>query len=341
MWKHSGRQRSRRRLLPVLIGIAGVAACVFGGTYWTGTWIFRKRLQPVELAATTTLPTWTEPAKAPEPPPAAAADYGPAEPGDPPFSRSETRDSQEAIALAQAAEAELKGLRGGDPDVLRRKVGVLAIDDRYPADARAAWLVEARDLSRRVVFSASPMKSATMVPVGRGDTLLEICQKLRKDKVVVTPKLIEMVNDVTAQRLRAGMKLKVPTETLSILVDKGEFRLYVLLGGVYVKDYPVGIGRDQRTPEGRFTIQSKTKNPQWTDPETGKIHQYGEPGHVIGSRWMGFAGEHGRTGFGIHGTTEPHTIGRAESAGCIRMTRDDVEEVFDLVPQGSDVTIRR
>jgi lipoprotein-anchoring transpeptidase ErfK/SrfK len=128
---------------------------------------------------------------------------------------------------------------------------------------------------------------------------------------------------------------------MSILVDKDEFRLYVLLGGCFLRDYSVGTGRDQRTPEGRFTIQSKTKNPQWTDPETGKIHRYGEPGHVIGTRWMGFAGEHGRTGFGIHGTTEPGTVGRAESAGCIRMKTDDVEELFDLVPQGSEVVIRR
>jgi lipoprotein-anchoring transpeptidase ErfK/SrfK len=245
------------------------------------------------------------------------------------------------MSLAHAAEAELKALRSGDPDVLRRKASALALDDRYPIDARGAWLAEARDLTRRVVFSMSPMKNATMVTVGRGDTLLEICQKLRKDKVTVTPKLIEMVNDVSAQRMRAGAKLKIPTEPMTILVDKDDFRLYVLLGGVYLKDYPVGIGRNDRTPEGRFTIQSKTKNPQWTDPETGKIHQYGDAGHLIGSRWMGFAGEHGRTGFGIHGTTQPETVGHAESAGCVRLTKDDVEELFDLVPQGAEVTIRK
>jgi hypothetical protein len=246
------------------------------------------------------------------------------------------------MGMAQAAETELKALRGGDPDVLRRRVGVLVLDERYPRDAHAAWLTEARELSHRVVFSMSPMKNATMVTVGRGDTLIEICNKIRRDqKTLVTPRFIEMVNDVSASRLQAGKKLKVPTEAMSVLVDKDEFRLYVLLGGCLLKDYPVGIGRDQRTPEGRFTIQSKTKNPQWTNPETGKIFQYGEPGHVIGSRWMGFAGEHGRTGFGIHGTTEPDTVGRAESAGCVRMNKDDVEELFDLVPQGAEVVIRR
>ena len=56
---------------------------------------------------------------------------------------------------------------------------------------------------------------------------------------------------------------------------------------------------------------------------------------------MGFSNEHGKTGFGIHGTIDPESIGRAESAGCVRMNKDDVEELFDLVPQGSEVVIRR
>ena len=158
---------------------------------------------------------------------------------------------------------------------------------------------------------------------------------------MVTPRFLELVNDVSAVRLRYNTSLKIPTEPMSVLVDKSDFRLYVLLGGCFLKDYPVGIGRDERTPEGRFTIQSKTKDPLWTDPESGKTYKAGDPGHLIGTRWMGFANERGKTGFGIHGTTEPASIGRAESAGCIRMNRPDVEEVFDLVPQGSEVVIRR
>jgi hypothetical protein len=255
--------------------------------------------------------------------------------------RAETGPSEDR-GIADKAEAELRGLRGGDPDALRRRVGVLALDERYPRDVRATWLAEARELSQRVVFSGSTMPRALTVPVGHGDTLAEICAKLRKDqKATVTPRFLEMVNDVTAARLRAGSSLKVPTETMSVLVDKDEYRLYVLLGGCILKDYAIGIGKDQRTPEGRFTIQSKVKNPQWTNPETGKVTNLGEPGHLIGTRWMGFSNDHGKTGFGIHGTTEPQSIGRAESAGCIRMQKDDVEEVYDLVPQGSEVVIRR
>lgn len=78
----------------------------------------------------------------------------------------------------------------------------------------------------------------------------------------------------------------------------------------------------------------------WTDPETGRTWKYGEPGHRIGSRWLGFnTKDGGRTGFGIHGTDEPSSIGRKESRGCFRMGREDVEVLFDLIPEGTPVSV--
>ncbi len=143
-------------------------------------------------------------------------------------------------------------------------------------------------------------------------------------------------------KLRAKMVLKVPTEPLMVVVDKTEFRLWLLLGDNHLLDYPVGLGRDERTPEGSFTIQWKTKNPEWTDPKTGRVLRYGDSGHVIGSRWLGFAGPDGaRTGFGIHGTVEPSSVGKNQSDGCVRMLTEDVESLFDLVPPGVLVIVGR
>jgi lipoprotein-anchoring transpeptidase ErfK/SrfK len=336
MWTQSSRRLKRRRAAPVIVFVVVGGACVLGALSWSGSWIFRKRpAAPIELNATAAPEKPAEPAA---PPPAEK----PAEHEIPEAYKPETGPSSVESALVERANAELKSLRSGEAEPLLRRLGAMVLDERYPRDTRADWLPEVRELARRVVFSGSRMQNATAVTVSHGDTLIEICQTLQKtQKVSVTPRFLEMVNDVSAARLRAGVTLKVPTERMSILVDKDEYRLYVLLGGCFLKDYTVGTGRDQRTPEGRFTIITKTKNPQWTDPDTGKLWKYGESGHQIGSRWMGFGGEHGRTGYGIHGTIDPSSIGRAESAGCIRMNKDDVEELYDLVPQGSEVVIRR
>jgi hypothetical protein len=337
IWDRSSGQRRRRvRRFAIAIAAMGVGAVAVG--YWTESWPFATRSPPIDLAATAAPKDWVDPPEATR-----SEDPGPApEETGPPPDLPETNPAPATVLLAEAAEGELRALRSGGAETLWRKVGALAVDARYGREARAGWVAEARELAKRVVFSATPMTHAAMVPVKHGDTLLGLCARLRReDKATVTPRFVEMVNDVSAKRLRAGITLKVPTERMSVLVDKDEFRLYVLLGGCMIRDYEIGTGRGERTPEGRFVIDSKTKQPEWTDSETGKVYRFGEPGHLIGSRWMGFAGSHGKTGFGIHGTVEPETIGRAESAGCIRMRKDDVEELFDLIPQGSDVLIRR
>jgi lipoprotein-anchoring transpeptidase ErfK/SrfK len=237
----------------------------------------------------------------------------------------------------------MEARRGDDPDVLRRAVSSRAWDDRYPAELRGRWLEESRRLAKRVVFSATPMAKAITVVVKDGDHYVGISQRLRREhSVAVTPAFLQLVNDVAPEKLRPKMSLKAPLEPLSLVVDKDEFRLYVLLGDCHVLDYEVGIGKDEKTPEGAFTIQWKTKEPVWTDPKTGKVIKYGQPGHVIGSRWLGFAAaDGGRTGLGIHGTTEPGSVGKAQSDGCVRMRTPDVEALFELVPTGTKVVVRR
>ena len=61
---------------------------------------------------------------------------------------------------------------------------------------------------------------------------------------------------------------------------------------------------------------------------------------MLGTRWMEFKKLKGGGMYGIHGTNEPHLIGLAVSHGCVRMRNRDVEELFELVPPGTKVTIR-
>ena len=56
---------------------------------------------------------------------------------------------------------------------------------------------------------------------------------------------------------------------------------------------------------------------------------------LLGSRWLGF----NMPGYGIHGTIEPETIGKQVTAGCVRMRNSDVEELYDILPLGTEVSI--
>jgi len=93
---------------------------------------------------------------------------------------------------------------------------------------------------------------------------------------------------------------------------------------VLLRNYEVGLGGG-RTPEGRFVITEKVRDPNG--------HSDGE----FGSRGMTLSD----TLYAIHGTDDPDSIGEDESQGCIRMNRDDLEELFDLVPLGTKVTIAK
>lgn len=115
----------------------------------------------------------------------------------------------------------------------------------------------------------------------------------------------------------------LPEHPLSILVDTANYRLAVVSGDVIVRSYPIGLG-GEKTPEGSFYISEKVKNPNGRDD--------GE----FGSRGMTLSG----TRYAIHGTNEPDSIGKDESLGCVRMLQEDVEELYDLVPLGTKVTIK-
>ncbi|WP_136604402.1 L,D-transpeptidase [Paenibacillus dokdonensis] len=113
-------------------------------------------------------------------------------------------------------------------------------------------------------------------------------------------------------------------EPLKIVVDKSNHRLAVVSGRIILRNYKVGLG-GIRTPEGNYVITDKVMNPNG--------HSDGE----FGSRGMQLSG----TNYAIHGTNEPASVGADESQGCVRMSKTDVEELFDMVPMGTPVLISK
>lgn len=173
-----------------------------------------------------------------------------------------------------------------------------------------------------------------------GDNLEMLCRKvLPAQGAKTSPGMIAEVNGMKSPRdLRAGEAIKVPLGELRIVVVKREFRVYALFQERYVCDFPCGLGKDDLTPEGEFEIDSMLVNPDW-NPKPGVTYPYGDPRNTIGTRWMGFKATEHLQGFGLHGTSDEGSIGRAESAGCVRLSRADVERLYAWTPRGTRVTI--
>ncbi len=132
----------------------------------------------------------------------------------------------------------------------------------------------------------------------------------------------------------------------SVLVRTGERRLYFVLPEGQAIAYHVGVGREGFAWSGRDVISDKAEWPAWRPPaemiarerRKGRdIPAYvpGGPGNPLGARALYI----GRTAFRIHGTTEPWTIGRAVSSGCIRMLNEDVIDLYGRVSVGATVVV--
>ncbi|MCZ6603234.1 MAG: L,D-transpeptidase family protein, partial [Planctomycetota bacterium] len=151
-------------------------------------------------------------------------------------------------------------------------------------------------------------------------------------------KLMQRINRIKNPNLiRAGSRLKVIKGKVEIVVRRRDFSLTVTLDGKYYRHYSVGIGADDLTPTGEFVIERKLDDPTWYI--NGRVIPPGDPENILGTRWLGFEATDMVSGIGIHGTTEPDTIGRKASAGCIRMHNKDVEELTSLTPRGTHVRI--
>lgn len=141
------------------------------------------------------------------------------------------------------------------------------------------------------------------------------------------------LNRVRPERIRPGRKLKVIKGPFSAFIDLSEFSLTIHAHGYFVKRYPIGIGKDNSTPIGTFSVKDKLKNPKYYG--TDAVIEADDPNNPLGERWIDIGDS-----YGIHGTIDPSSIGKAESRGCLRLTNEDVVEVYDFLIPGSEVVIR-
>ena len=174
-----------------------------------------------------------------------------------------------------------------------------------------------------------------------GDSLT----KIRKKRDLATDMgLIARINKMADRNaLKVGQTLKLVRGPFHAVVSKSDFRLDLFTGSpdepdrwVYIKSYRVGLGEGNSTPVGSFVIKknSKLENPHWVNPRTGEKFNKEDPKNPIGERWLGWQGVGAsaiNTGYGIHGTIEPDSIGQQRSMGCVRLGNEDVAQIYDML----------
>ena len=157
-----------------------------------------------------------------------------------------------------------------------------------------------------------------------------------------------VVNRISNPRaLRADQKIKVLRGPFHARIYKSKFRLDVYLGDVFVRSYRVGLGAENGTPEGVWRVKERLENPTYYPSPSAadkRIIAADDPNNPLGEHWIGLEGidgeARGREGYGIHGTIEPESIGKAVSLGCIRMHNEDVAFLYKLMlPGKSTVTV--
>lgn len=177
--------------------------------------------------------------------------------------------------------------------------------------------------------------------VEAGDSLVKI---RRKRDLATDWRLIQRVNKMSnPNALKIGQTLKLVRGPFHAVVTKSEYRLDLFTGSpdepdqwMFVKSYRVGLGEGNSTPVGTYVIKKNSKlvNPHWVNPRTGERFDKDDPKNPIGEYWLGWQGVGAsavNTGYGLHGTIEPDSIGQQRSMGCVRLGTEDIAQIYDLL----------
>ncbi|MDD5173834.1 MAG: L,D-transpeptidase family protein [Candidatus Omnitrophota bacterium] len=215
-------------------------------------------------------------------------------------------------------------------DLLSAKDAYRQIVEKFPgSDNIQKAQEELENINIRILFSPIPTADSVSYEIQKGDTLAKIAKKFSNTQDMI----LKANNLKNPEIVPLGRKIKVHNEKFSIMVDKSQNTLTLKSGEKIVKTYRVSTGLNNSTPVGNFKIINKIVDPPWYT--AGSVIPADSPKNILGSRWMGISAQ----SYGIHGTTEPQSIGRQVTLGCVRMKNAEVEELYNIVPEGTDVII--
>ena len=211
---------------------------------------------------------------------------------------------------------------------------------------------ENRKLSLRattaLAFAAALVLAPTMWSTGASAQAMSYASTQSSgfpaDSVMVTPEAEEDGTvAVTPERFRrTEVSFSTREAPGTIVIDTANTQLYYVLGNGRAMRYGVGVGREGFTWAGTQTVTRKAEWPDWHPPAEMIARQpylprfmAGGPGNPLGARAMYLGG----TIYRIHGTNMPETIGTQVSSGCIRLTNQDVSDLYSRVNVGTKVIV--
>lgn len=263
-----------------------------------------------------------------------------------------TAPSPEAVAateLRHLIDDADRALNSGT-SVKARELYNKALRHELASDADKAMLRDKlQSISMDLLFSSKIATGDTWVEgyaVQGGDSYDRI---RKRNQLAVDWRLLERLNHTPPSKLKVGQKIKLVHGPFHAVVSKSSYRLDLYTGSPddpsswdFVRSFKVGLGENDSTPIGTFVVKqgSKLVNPPWTNPRTGEHFDANDPKCPIGEHWIGLAGlgsTSAFTGYGIHGTIEPDSIGQQRSMGCVRMGAEDVAQVYELLVEGISI----
>ncbi len=190
-----------------------------------------------------------------------------------------------------------------------------------------------RHIPSLATFAFAGLVAASAAEAAGGVSILPAPQALESDdRPIANPAPREIVN------------FTGPQKPGTVIINTSERRLYFVLPDQQAIRYGVGVGRPGFEWVGVEHIARKREWPDWTPPSQMIERRPDLPRHMaggidnpLGARAMYLSG----TLYRIHGSNEPDTIGQAVSSGCIRMTNDDVVDLYDRAKIGATVIVMR
>jgi lipoprotein-anchoring transpeptidase ErfK/SrfK len=184
---------------------------------------------------------------------------------------------------------------------------------------------------------------ALELKVAPGDSLIGMRKRALQEnaELLTCTGLIARANQLQGETIQPGQTLRVPTGKPHVLVDLSARWMLLLLDDEVVAAWPVGVGKPgSETPTGRFKVGEKSENPSWFRAGQPPVPA-GDPRNPLGTRWVAWLTADGeKTHLGFHGTRDPESIGQDESEGCVRMLNRHVEELYEILPRGSEILLQ-